>query len=280
MSLRGAIRAALNQILKPCGLEFKRIAAPSYPLSERMREDSINAVVRTLEASEPFFSVEDWPGFLARTVPVFFERWSAFPIPVPDAGCGFNTALVLFLAARLADPEVIIESGTFMGGSSWVWRSACPNAELHCFDLSFDALAYRHPSIIYHEHNWTDRPLSIAAPGRSLCYFDDHVNQAQRVLEAAERGFNRLVFDDNVPAHALHKDGYPPVPTIDMICDDSLKDGDVIEWVSHGRYLRYHHQAALVSAARQLVTAVRRAPRLQAATGYPPETDVAFVCLQ
>jgi hypothetical protein len=280
MSFRGAILGTINQILKPSGLEFRRIAAPSYPISERMREVSIKAAVRTLEGSEPFFSVEDWPGFLAHTVPVFFERWAEFPIPVPDGGCDFNTALVLFLAARLADPELIVESGTHKGGSSWVWRSACPNAELHCFDLSFDALAYRHPSIVYHEHNWTDRPLSFTVPRRALCYFDDHVNQVRRLLEAAERGFNRLVFDDNVPAHALHKDGLPPVPTIDMMYDDSLKEGDVIEWVSHGRYLRYEHQAALVLAARQLVTTVRRAPRLQAATGYPPETDVAFVCLQ
>jgi hypothetical protein len=117
-------------------------------------------------------------------------------------------------------------------------------------------------------------------PEVSLCYFDDHVNHGKRLLEAAERGFTRAIFDDNVPWHALHKDGLPPVPTIDMLFDTSLKDGETLEWVSAGRRLSYVQHAEFTDRARSVVASVERSPRLQQITGYFPETDKAFVCIK
>jgi hypothetical protein len=57
-------------------------------------------------------------------------------------------------------------------------------------------LEYRDNSIHYHEHDWADRPLNININKNHLCYFDDHISQAQRLNEAKRFGFNRIIFDD------------------------------------------------------------------------------------
>jgi hypothetical protein len=247
-----------------------------------MIKTSINLIIKALAESGPFFPAPDaqnWNTFLESEVPAFYEMFPTCPVPVMGGGCTFHSALMIYLASRWMKPDLIIESGSYRGVSAWVFRTACPKAEIHCFDISFAHLAYKHPSIHYHEHDWTAQPLNFEIPEKSVCYFDDHINQADRVLESHRRGLHRLIFDDNVPTHALHKDGLPPVPTIDMLFDDSLKSGDVLEWVSAATRYRYEHDADLVSAARKLITSVNKPPRIQYATGYPMETDTTFVCL-
>ncbi len=66
--------------------------------------------------------------------------------------------------------------------------------------------------------------------GSALAFFDCHVNQARRVREAYERGFRWLIFDDNAPADRLYGYGLPGLPTIDMVLDTTLIDGDVLGW--------------------------------------------------
>lgn len=280
MGLRALALRAVNRLIAPTGFLIRRLDAPSYPLSDRMKQEIARQLVQFLAVVPPLFPSENWQASLDKNISDFMETWGRVPIHDPEGGCGFNAALVLFLAARTVNPQLIVESGTFRGGSSWIFRQACPDADLHCFDLTFELLLYRDKSIHYHEHDWSQWPLGFKVPERNLCYFDDHVSQGQRLLEAAERGFTRAIFDDNVPWHALHKDGLPPVPTIDMLLDTSLKDAETLEWVSAGRRLSYVHNDASTGRARSVIARVERSPRLQQMTGYFPETDKAFVCIK
>jgi hypothetical protein len=76
--------------------------------------------------------------------------------------------------------------------------------------------------------------------------------------------------------HALHRDGLPAFPTIDMLFDESLKDGDEFDWVSAGRKFRYRHSAAVAERARAVIKHVTHGPELLNDTGYAP-ANLTFV---
>jgi hypothetical protein len=101
----------------------------------------------------------------------------------------------------------------------------------------------------------------------ALCFFDDHISQAQRIEQAYSWGFTDLIFDDNWPAHALHRDGVAPFPTIDMVFDDDLAEGELIEWKTHAPY-RYKTCTADLMAVRAKIAFAQRFPDLLWETGY------------
>lgn len=273
--LRRTVRRVINSVLNLVGFQLNRVTGDSFPISERMWQTGIEKASNAVFSGCPIGEADATLSTLH--VRDFYSIINGCPIPRAEWGSGFNTLLVLFVVTRILRPSLIIESGTFSGTSAWVFRKACPDAQVHCFDITFDNLRYRDPAITYHSHDWAERPLSFRVVPNSFGFFDDHVNQAKRIVEAQERGIRSLVFDDNVPAHALFRDGLPPVPTVDMLFDDSLRDGEILEWVSVGRKFRYIHDAAFAAHARSLIRRAHKFPELIAATGYAPDTCPTLV---
>jgi hypothetical protein len=280
MGMKAGIRIAMNRVLNPMGFELRRFRyeGDSYPVSQVLIERQIALVAERLRSAGGFLpAAPDPPAALETYIREYYALFPRRPVRQAAGGSGFNAGLVLFVTARIFAPKLIIESGTFKGFSAWVFRQACPDAELHCFDISFAELAWRDPAIHYHEHDWTqDRNLNGRSTEQALCFFDDHVSQAQRIVEADERGFKRLIFDDNLPAHTLHRDGTPAVPTVDMVNDESLKNGDVIEWVSFHKRWVYRQEAASIEDARARIKRIVKAPQLYDETGYGP-ANLTFV---
>lgn len=278
MGLKAGVRIAVNRVLNPLGFEFRRFRfeGDSFPITPSVIERQIGMVTERLRQTEGLLGADDAALSPADAVGDYYRLFEKRPVRQSYGGSGFNAGLILFVAARLAAPRLIIESGTFKGFTAWVFRSACPEAEIHCFDITFAELAYKDPTIHYHEHDWMERGLGLARPEDTLCFFDDHVSQARRIIEAHERGFKHLIFDDNLPVHALHRDGTPAVPTIDMIFDEHLADGETIEWVSFHKKWVYRHDAAVASDARRRIKQVVKAPALYDETGYAP-ANLTFV---
>lgn len=230
----------------------------------KYRNELINRIAKPM--AESIAKIADEP--LARTdevrewVAEYFDRIQSCPVSQNYGGGGWNAGLQLFCLTRALDPVSIVESGTFKGFSSWIFRQAKPGAEMHCFDVGFRNLEWSDPSIIYHEHDWFDASVTIKDPARVLVYFDDHVSQAQRVLEASRLGLPVIAFDDNLPVEGLFIDGTPAVPTVDMILDDRLCDRELIEWHNHGKDRSYLHEGARVADARRKIKAVVKLPDL------------------
>lgn len=214
----------------------------------------------------------------------FFEVYERRAVRDNEGGVKFADSFWLFAVTRLLNPKLIIESGTHRGHSSWLMRQACPDAEIHCFDVSFRNLVSRDPAIHYHEHDWMehdwmDGPLADADAGRALCYFDDHISHAQRVREAHARGFRALMFDDDFPAHHLHATGHPPAPTLAMMFDDTLKDGERIEWLRHGKPREFMFDAADAASARALIAHYAKTPDLGPPLRARPQSGLGIVKL-
>ena len=160
----------------------------------------------------------------------------------------------LYLLVRSIQPDVIIESGVFIGASLRMLRAAAPKATIVAFDISFANVVKCDPSIIYHENDWTTYD-SIPDGAETFAFFDDHINCAKRILECVERNVRWATFDDAPDIGTLYKYRYPAVPSVPMIMSDRLNDGAEFEWHHKptGLNLRYRHDKRQSDAARELV---------------------------
>jgi len=177
-----------------------------------------------------------------------------------------NLTLWLFLMVRALQPQVVVESGVFMGSSLFTLRSASPRPKVFAFDLDFSRLAFRSDTIEYRQHDWgTD---SVRAESASdLCYFNDHINNCMRIHQCHERGFKHLVLDDTPDLGEIQAYRFPAVPTVSMIANDKLADGDTIEWVWQGYRLRYTFRTEHTFGAKALIEACFPIPHIRLWTG-------------
>ncbi len=233
-----------------------------------MLADSLNAAKCAQSAADLDLWIDD-----------FYALYPRRPVPDNEGGSSFNACLWLYVIGRALAPQLIIESGTWRGQSSWFWRTACPEAAIHSFDVSHALLEARAEGVHYHLGDWTTATLGPVDPGHSLVFFDDHISQAARVVEAAERGFTTVLFDDNLSAHQLHAIGSPPVPTIAMVLDDTLDPAHELRWTRKGKDYRYTPDGALIARARAQIERATVLADLAPITRYAPQSELTLVTL-
>ncbi len=229
---------------------------------------SLNAAKRPQSAAALDLWVED-----------FYALYPHRAVPDNEGGSSFNACLWLYVIGRALAPQLIIESGTWRGQSSWFWRAACPEAEIHSFDVSHAFLEARAERVHYHLGDWTTAELSPVDPAHSLVFFDDHISQAARAVQAAERGFTTALFDDNLSAHQLHAIGSPPVPTIAMVLDETLDPAHEMRWTRKGKDYRYIPDGALIALARAQIEGATDLADLAPITRYAPQSGLTLVTL-
>ncbi len=177
-----------------------------------------------------------------------------FKIPGSTSAQGM---MPLWLAARLIAPDVLVESGVFVGSSLRMFRHALPEARIFAYDITFGPLKYRDESIDYRECDWIENLPQIDSQRPTLAFFDDHVDAARRLDEAISCGVDWVLFDDNPHVGHLGWYRYPSLPSVPMIVDESFPDGAVMEWPhpSDGPALRYTHDAERCAALRDRIEA-------------------------
>ncbi|AWN40017.1 hypothetical protein [Methylobacterium durans] len=200
------------------------------------------------------------------------DFWALIPrAPVRQrrGGSGFNGALQLYVAMRALGPRHVIESGVFRGLTTWVIRQACPEAEIHCHDPDLSGLQYRDAQARYATTDWSHTGLRGLDPSATVAFFDDHVPQARRVVEAEARGLTQLLFDDDAAGHRIHAHGGPAHPTIAMVT--ALRDDpEPIRWLRNGRAFEQRSDDPLIGRAAACIARAHAFDDLHRATGYSP----------
>jgi hypothetical protein len=217
---------------------------------------------------------------IARQVGQFREVYLQSPITRNSGGANFPSGVNLYLMAHCLAPELIVESGVWRGQSSLFLAAACPQAQIHAFDPSLREVLHRSPSVTYHEHDWMGLEIICKPGSRGLCFFDDHQNQAVRILQAQARGFKYVVVDDSWPIEAITGCGWPPMPTVDMIMADSLAPDETVNWVEMGKQWTYVHTKELqdlCAQARRAIRAAYEVPSLYRECGIAPTSAYKFV---
>ena len=262
-------RRAVDPFLYRFGLEIKEFSSEldHMMISERMRRKSIG--LATTEIGNFFHTAGHTidADQLEEAVLAFYSLSPRCPVRQSSGGCGFNAGLELFVTARLLGPSVIVESGVYRGFTTWVLRQAVPTAKILSFDIDLSRLRRTEEGVEYVEADISTYDFCSMPKGNALCFFDDHVSQALRIEQASSWGFNNLLFDDNLPLHALHGDGSAPYPTVDMVFDDDLTESELIEWRTHTRF-QYQVRKADLMALRDKIAFAQRFPDLSRETGY------------
>jgi hypothetical protein len=203
--------------------------------------------------------------------------YAAAPITQNDYGMNFPGGLALFVIVRCMDPQVVVESGVYKGLSSFLLANAAPTARIVAFDPNLDGLQHKMPGVDYHRCDWMQ--VDVTCDGNGVAFFDDHQNQAQRVIEAHGRGFRRLIFDDSWPLETIIGCGVPPAPSIDMVMED-ITTGDQVTWVEGDTLCTYVHTHAmreLCSKARGLIKSTHDVPSLYRESGIAPSSALKVV---
>lgn len=142
--------------------------------------------------------------------------------------------LNLWCLSQAFSPELYVESGVFIGSSLHAFISSPSIKKIVAIDPNLNNLKLSKESIPGAEliSNKDFSQIEINVSGmRSLVYFDDHIDTAKRVLQAYEKGFRYLLFDDSTGFEGICQRLYPAIPTIPMIMNaEVLSVGDQLCW--------------------------------------------------
>jgi len=159
------------------------------------------------------------------------------PVKHLGSGFGFNEGLYLFSFLKITKPTDVIESGVMRGFSTYIIEKATKNnTRIHCYDISFNRLEYKSKKAIYNKCD-----ISMKTPaflGNNIfAIWDDHVSHYDRLQFSFAKKIKYNLFDDDLSFLNFHSDGWPAVPTLQMLLDSkkSLLNQSSIEWVSQNR---------------------------------------------
>lgn len=243
--------AALSQVR--VGVKTKEFeAAGRLFVDQHAKKFLMAEIKRALSTfSMGFFGVQF--SQISDIVDEFFDTFllEHMSLKLPSSGStSIGGLLTIFSLAKIVAPDIVVESGVFVGGSTHALRKAAPNARIYCYDVNFAPRKYVGNSVKYFESDWSEDTELDATGG--FAFFDDHINNARRVIEASQRGMKYLLFDDAPYLGELFYYRYPGVPTIPMIIDATMPSTSV-EWVVGEETLRYNHDAESCAYARELI---------------------------
>ncbi len=262
-------------------LKMKHIHDPSYSFMvdstyQKMLYDEL------LEYAEHFFSadyleVKDKCS-MRKNIADFFNIYSSRKYTDNTSGSGFHNAFWIFLFCRTMDPNLIVESGVWKGHTTWLMEQACPDAKIFGFDLNLKQLEYKNLKAKLIEDDWNNYDFQRVDPDRSFIFFDCHVNHAKRILEAKEKGFRHLIFDDNPPIHKIYSH-IPGIPTAHMIYSGQAFNKTEISWFRNDREITKPIDPNEVKKARNLIKHHRYFPDVGGPTRYGGFAFLTYVQL-
>jgi hypothetical protein len=199
----------------------------------------------------------------------FYAAYLSSPFRAAAGGSRFNKILWLAILAKSLRPTLIIDSGTYTGGSAWALSLGAPSATILSFDIDLSQLRLRQPNCEYFQCDWSTHDLAGFDLSQSLCYFDDHVDQIRRVLEAKERNIPFAIFDDDLPISCFVNMAPSParLPKLEFIDDPLLEHGEVVEWIWNGATRRWIVDKRYLAKGRAAIKAADRLPDLGTITG-------------
>jgi hypothetical protein len=263
----------INLLLSNFDLKLDKISRDLdvFPLNNHQRDiiiDDLSTFYKNWITSQTIYPAKVDFDYREK-VDNFYSNWKKTPFNSQFGGSRFNNLLWLHLLSGTISPDIIIDSGTYQGASAWALQTGAPNARVMSFDISFNNLIYRTKGVEYYEHDWTEIPELNNARLSKLCYFDDHLNQAKRLIEAADRGCELLVFDDDFPLSAYYHmaPDASVLPKIEFLLDERIDSIEFLHWGNEKKSLSWKVDHELISRARERVAVTERLPSSSLITG-------------
>ena len=265
MKLKTRIFRATNKLLSAVNLEVKPVGSD---LDSRLADGPV--LDRTL--AEMTRLLQDWfaeqtmfeatQPFTVADTRAFYDAYLDCPFRKSFGGSRFNNLLSLYAITKVYNPTTIVDSGTFQGASAWAFARASSSARILSYDIDMTRLIHREPRVEYIAHDWATPLPTFAAGERTLAYFDDHVDQCQRLLEASRAGIDVAVFDDDFSTSTFmpFAHGGFSLPKVEFALDDHLRSIDQLTWVAGGKSLSWPVDVDYLDRARATIADTDRLP--------------------
>jgi hypothetical protein len=268
MNFRRLAGRTANKLLRRIGLVLSPIDMDfeARLVSEKRLDRIFSEIAETASgffASQTILPVNRKFDFRAETER-FYELYLSSPFRRKAGGSRIGNLLWLDLMAKVVEPNLVVDSGTYMGASAWAMSQGAPQARILSFDIDLSNLALRAENVEYIERDWTSMDYDGLDRGNSLCYFDDHVDQGRRLKEAASRGFPFAIFDDDFSIYSFAAMAHrgDALPKISFLLDETLEHGELIEWVEGTRRFSWKVDRTELDPLRDLIGAEARLPNL------------------
>lgn len=150
-----------------------------------------------------------------RVAEAYLDIWPDRPFNNSN-GLGINGCLALHYFLQRLNSKLVVEVGTWRGFSTWVIERALPEANIITSDPILASRQFLDPKQFLPEYrtdraHYTWQDFSVmnvqVAPedaDSQVVFFDDHQDKFPRLVQAKQKGFKHLIFDDNVPFEYSH----------------------------------------------------------------------------
>ena len=125
-------------------------------------------------------------------------------INMNDGGMKLPDMFSFFFLLKKLQPEVVIESGVWNGQSTKLIRETLGTVKIISLDprpiegyIDEDATYYVGDNF----KDFKDLDLSSFDMNKVLCFFDDHQNAAQRLVQCIDKNVKHIFFNDNYPVN-------------------------------------------------------------------------------
>ncbi|GGA40202.1 hypothetical protein CYANOKiyG1_58420 [Okeania sp. KiyG1] len=148
---------------------------------------------------------ESWPNWLPskekleELLQEFLVLYDRRPIRDNQGGVRSVGAFSLWFFLQREKPKLVVESGVWLGLTTWLIEKTLPEAKIICIDPAPEVRKYTSNKASYYTIDFSEIDFSSYDIDNALVFFDDHQNAYQRVLQARSKGFKHLIFDDNYP---------------------------------------------------------------------------------
>ena len=207
----------LNRKIETGGPSGSDAAMRSFPLDPTIVEMRAKRLTAAITEFLEALSLSRDPAAIAQDIEAYDALFHSAPIKDLGGGMGYNNGLVLFCFAKAVGARTIIESGVWKGFTTYLLDNAsAEDSQLFCYDINLSKVEWRSKKAQYFEQDLTGVDVAFG-DGPTLAMYDDHVSQYDRLAFSHEQGFEFLIFDDDVTHLNVHSDGWPPVPSINMV---------------------------------------------------------------
>ena len=157
--------------------------------------------------------VEDARSLFLSEMDDFLRVYNKRPIRRNMCGMRVNHSYAIWIAVRHLQPEVIIESGVNAGHSTYIFRSAAPDAKIYCIDPKTEPLcregkrwidpknATYFTGVAFKDFQDIDWGSMIERgeinPSKTLVFLDDHTHVFRRFSTLMRHGFRHVILEDN-----------------------------------------------------------------------------------
>jgi hypothetical protein len=269
MSLKGRVFRSINAILARADMELRMVsrdfdARLDQPAHLQRMFSALGKAGEEWLKQQQLFPVR-CQFDAARGIAEFYEKYLDSPFRSKEGGSRFNNLVWLYLIARAMKPEFVIDSGTFRGASAWGF--SCAGCQVYSFDIDLSHLACRAENVVYSECDWASYAWQDLS--NSLIYFDDHLDQVRRLMEASQRNIPLAIFDDDFPFTSfppMANQGYA-LPKLEFVLDPELRESKEISWINHGRRSVFPIDRSYLDHALTLMAETQRLPDTSPVTG-------------